>query len=159
MHLWQHAGPARWQNWLQPRNARSTPTFQGPTRFCPSPLRHMVQWMRRRTTSFKSLTVESATLPATIVKSHSSFSFLARGGHLSHWSGALNYQINARVCRRTNNCHVPGHYYYYNYQSSINCKVYGVDIQRAYALRTPVRKIRNILVLWFHSNLHGKTCR
>jgi len=67
-------GPARWHNWLQPRNARSKPTSQGPTRFCLSPLRHMVQWTRRRTTSFKSLAVESATLPVTVVKSHASFS-------------------------------------------------------------------------------------
>ena len=34
--------------------------------------------------------------------------FLARGGHLSHRARALNCQINVRVCRRTNNCHVPG---------------------------------------------------
>jgi len=34
--------------------------------------------------------------------------FLARGGHLSHRPGALNCQINLGVCRRTNNCHVPG---------------------------------------------------
>ena len=44
--------------------------------FLPIALRHMVQWTRRRTTSFKSLAVELPTLPATMVKSHSSFSDL-----------------------------------------------------------------------------------
>ena len=41
--------------------------------------------------------------------------FLARGGHLSHRAGALNCQINVRVCRRTNYCHVSCYYYYYYY--------------------------------------------